>query len=206
MNKLIKLFILALIFTPFFAINAQVAVEICDDGDDNNNNTLIDSSDPSCSEFFPAEEEEEEDPTPTPSSGGGGGGGSVAGSSIDLTEDEGELLGASIDTTENSCTPLTSFLRRGQANSADQVQILQNFLNKDLGLNLPATGFFGPLTESAVNQFQAKYSAIVLRPWVNAGYMDTQTPTGYMYKTTRYMVNILQCPTVRFIFPDVSKG
>jgi hypothetical protein len=31
--------------------------------------------------------------------------------------------------------------------------------------DLPATGFFGPLTEKAVIKFQEKYAGEVLRPW-----------------------------------------
>jgi peptidoglycan hydrolase-like protein with peptidoglycan-binding domain len=55
---------------------------------------------------------------------------------------------------DQSATPLTSFtrtLRRGQ--TGQDVKTLQTWLN-EVGYPLPETGFFGPMTQSAVRRFQ----------------------------------------------------
>lgn len=111
-------------------------------------------------------------------------GGSVLGVS---TTTEGQVLGA-------SCSPiLTSYLGIGKPNPADQVIVLQNFLNGNLGISLPVTGFFGPLTFQAVKDFQTKYFSDILSPWVPYGLPSEHTPTGYVYKTTQWMVNHIAC-------------
>jgi peptidoglycan hydrolase-like protein with peptidoglycan-binding domain len=111
-------------------------------------------------------------------------GGSVLGVS---TTTEGQVLGA-------SCSPiLTSYLGIGKPNPTDQVIVLQNFLNGNLGIALPVTGFFGPLTFQAVKDFQTKYFAEILTPWVPYGLPTEHTPTGYVYKTTQWMINHIAC-------------
>jgi hypothetical protein len=103
------------------------------------------------------------------------------------TTTQGQVLGA-------SCSPiLTSYLRRGKTNPSDQVATLQNFLNGELGITLPVTGFFGPLTEQAVKDFQTKYFADILGPWVPFGLPNDHAATGYVYKTTLWMINHIAC-------------
>ncbi len=53
-------------------------------------------------------------------------------------------------------------LRYGDKGNA--VKSLQQFLNKELNLNLPVTGYFGVLTKNAVNKFQQKYADEILKP------------------------------------------
>ena len=143
------------------------------------------------------------------SSGGNGGGGSgqftgggsglhpaVLGAST-TTVPQGEVLGA-------TCNPiLTSYLREGRKNPVDQVEILQNFLNGNLGITLPITGFFGSATFKAVSAFQTKYGSSVLAPWVPFGLHSATDPTGYVYKTTKYEINYLACPTNGALTPSL---
>jgi uncharacterized repeat protein (TIGR01451 family) len=116
----------------------------------------------------------------------------------------GHVLGAST-TKENSCGAyLTSYLRIGKKNPVDQVKKLQTFLNSYLGLHLEVTGFFGPQTLAAVNQFQIKEGQNVLGPWVKAGLHDSATdPTGYVYKTTQRWINHIMCDTLNLPVPKL---
>jgi peptidoglycan hydrolase-like protein with peptidoglycan-binding domain len=51
-------------------------------------------------------------------------------------------------------------------------------LNEELELNLPITGYFGPLTLFAVREFQEKYSDEILGPW------NLNQATGIIFTTT----------------------
>lgn len=149
------------------------------------------------------EEEEEEDEddspstpssTPPPSGGGnpnfasfgGGFGGSVLGASTG-----GSVLGASCGLY------MDKFMRIGKKNDVEQVKKLQIFLNKELGLSIPVTGFFGPMTEAAVKQFQLKYAAQILTPW------GITVPTGIVYQTTLRQINLLECPELALQLPPL---
>lgn len=135
------------------------------------------------------------DPNPTPavlgaesfSNGGGGGGGGSSNS-------QGSVLGASTD----SCDALLmTYLSEGTTNSADEVTKLQGFLNENLGITLPVTGIFGSQTNAAVRQFQTKYWEDILKPWFavpGSGITSKDTPSGYVYKTTKWKINDLYCP------------
>jgi hypothetical protein len=112
------------------------------------------------------------------------------------------VLGAA--TSTEACSPiLTSYLRIGHSNPSSQVLILQAFLNKELGLSLPVTGFFGPMTEKAVEAFQAKYFSDVLAPWVPHGLASDHTTTGYVYKTTMRKINLVACSTLDIPAPSL---
>jgi hypothetical protein len=132
-----------------------------------------------------------------------GTGGSQIGSAqavIQLTGG-GQVLGAS-----SSCgIYLTSYIHpvRTDLNYMDQVRKLQTFLNGNLGTNLPVTGYYGSATIAAVNQFQVKYGAEVLAPWVQYGLPNASTPTGYVYKTTQRWINMLMCPPLGLPIPQL---
>ena len=82
----------------------------------------------------------------------------------------------------------------GQANDVEQVKALQEFLNKELGISLPVTGYFGELTTKAVIDFQLKYKDDVLKPWVEADLLDSEEEaTGFVYITTAHMINSIAC-------------
>jgi peptidoglycan hydrolase-like protein with peptidoglycan-binding domain len=91
----------------------------------------------------------------------------------------------------------------GGQNDAEEVRRLQEFLNTEIGAGLPVTGFFGPMTEAAVNAFQLKYSEDVLAPWVPYGLPSAQTPTGYVYKTTQTKINNIFCPSLNLSVPPL---
>lgn len=107
----------------------------------------------------------------------------------------GEVLGATTD--DAVCgTMIGSFLRRGMNNNPEEVKKLQAFLNKELSLTIPLTGFFGPITENAVKQFQIKYKDQILAPWVAIGGLPNDTAaTGYVFKTTLFVINKIICST-----------
>lgn len=118
--------------------------------------------------------------------------GSSSGQRIGIPSSHGQVLGA--ETGPTSCVPpLTSYLRQGKSNDSAQVKALQTFLNKELGLNIPVTGYFGPITTQAVNQFQLKYVKDVLTPWVPFGFSDKKA-TGWVYKLTEWKINSISCP------------
>ncbi len=141
-------------------------------------------------------------------------GGGVPQTSFWSSGSNGEVLGESTTTGEvlgEACgVYMDKFLRFGSSwNDTDQTKKLQAFLNKWMGANLPITGFFGPLTSAAVKAFQAKYADDILKPW------GITAPTGLVYFTTLYEMNLLECPSLTLSLPplvvwsqntDVSKG
>lgn len=112
----------------------------------------------------------------------GGGGGSSG----------GQVLGAS------TCSPLlNSYLHKDWKNDPTEVSKLQDFLNAELGLTLPVNGIFDGTTEEAVKAFQKKYWELVLKPWFGlpaSGISGEDTPTGFVYQTTRWEINNIFCP------------
>jgi hypothetical protein len=155
-----------------------------------------------------------------PNTTGGGGGGGGGGSSF--INPPGQVLGAATGPSDclpgdfysrstgqlcpvnNTCPEyLTSYLHIGRPNPADQVVKLQTFLNTFQKSGLPTTGFFGKLTFAAVKAFQASQAEHIRNPWTFAGLPipDGQWPTGYVYKTTRWWINTLNCPAGQGNFP-----
>lgn len=131
------------------------------------------------------------DPAPT-GGGGGGGDGSSRRNGSGTTPSIGEVLGAS------TCSPLlSSYLKFGNENDTSEVAKLQEFLNKQLGLTLPITGIFDSATLEAVKTFQKTYWMAILQPWFGipgSGITTADAATGYVYLTTRWMINTLWCP------------
>ncbi len=131
---------------------------------------------------------------------GGGGNGPIAGSFGVLVSAPasagGEVLGASTSTVPTtptsgpSCSALlTKYMGIGRHNDPAQVTLLQEFLNSQ-GYSVPVTGFFGPMTEAAVEKFQLAHLTSVLNPW------GISAATGYVYKTTLHTINSIACPTL----------
>jgi uncharacterized repeat protein (TIGR01451 family) len=166
-------------------------------------------------------------PTIGVSSGGGGGGGGGSNGNgngngnvpppflVTTTSTGGQVLGASTSTVSTSTTGqvlgasidcgvyLNKYLKHGKNNNIGQVVKLQEFLDGNLGLNLPATGFFGQKTFTAVEQFQTKYSSDVLAPWTAAGLASNNNPSGYVYKLTQWKINSLACPALDLPQPHI---
>lgn len=151
-----------------------------------------------------------QDPPAQPAGGNSGGGSSSnqnSGSSQTSTiknkkSSTGQVLGVSTTVVKQASStatsasvprpsvclvPPTSALGRGKANSREQVLLLQAFLNGEFGLNIPLTGFFGPITELAVKIFQLTHYADVLAP---AG---LNAPTGFVGKYTLTKMATLAC-------------
>lgn len=149
-------------------------------------------------------------PTPPPSGGGGGGNGPIGGSGFAPSipsqggggSPAGQVLGASLELPE-SCTPyLGEYIKLGRKNNSSEVKKLQTFLNS-LGENLPVTGFYGPLSFAAVKHFQVKEAKEILTPWqLQTGSVD-KAGTGYVYKTTKRWINLLNCPELNLPMPQL---
>jgi hypothetical protein len=182
--------------SPFFPEVTPVenTSELCHDSIDNDGDFLVDASDPDCTPFFvQATSTPKTETTPPPDDrlnpnaatavSGGGGFSLPTGPAV---------LGASTsdETSGPSCSLyLNSYMRIGMNNDVSDVKKLQEYLNKELGLSLPITGFFGTQTDAAVKQLQAKYSDEIMKPWVDAGLETSVAPTGYVYKTTLWFIN-----------------
>jgi hypothetical protein len=107
----------------------------------------------------------------------------------------GEVLGES---TASCVATITEYMRMGQTNNPEQVKLLQEFLNTELGLELEVSGEFDRPTLDAVKEFQIKYSEEVLTPW---GIFDS---TGYAYKTTLRMIQMIMCPGTDIPMPELN--
>jgi uncharacterized repeat protein (TIGR01451 family) len=119
----------------------------------------------------------------------------------------GQVLGASTSTGQvlgASCgLYLTSYIHpnRQNLNDSTEVKKLQTFLNQNLGINLPVTGYYGSSTIAAVDQFQVKYHNEVLTPWVSLGLPTPFTPTNYVYQSTQRWINLIMCPSLNLPLP-----
>lgn len=121
--------------------------------------------------------------------------------STNQSSSDGEVLGA----FTGSCPYLTTYMRMGQANDTEEVKKLQQFLNDNLSISLPVTGYFGEMTDKAVRDFQLKYSDAALLPWVEAGLLaNDETSTGYVYKTTLHTINKIVCPDMDVALPVLN--
>jgi len=139
-----------------------------------------------------------------PSTSSSNGVGVVAGASTENTSENssqepvGQVLG------ESTCSAiyLNDFLAFGKKNSPDQVKLLQIFLNEELGLNLAIDGKFGQQTKKAVIAFQEKYASEILTPWSPFG-LKSGKGTGYVYKTTKWKINMLKCSDLKLEVPQL---
>ena len=137
---------------------------------------------------------------------GGGNGGGGAGAPA------GEVLGEATSTPDLPLPPacaanpyLRDFLKMGKKNDADQVKLLQSFLNDKAGASLPVSGIFGTLTKKAVKKFQKDNHAMILQPWIDAGFKgNINDGTGYVYKTTKRAINMMMCEAVTVPMPDLT--
>ena len=95
-------------------------------------------------------------------------------SSLTALPSTAKVLGASTDTPQ--CIQLVQNLHRGMESS--QVTLLQNFLHEQGFLEVPATGFYGDKTVSAVNNYQTSNSI---------------KQTGMVYELTRDSIAKQSC-------------
>lgn len=124
----------------------------------------------------------------TGGSGGGGGGGGYLFVATTTATSTGETLGAATTTPALSCdTYLTTFIKFGAQNDAEQVKRLQHVLKNFEGATVEENGVYDQATLAAVHAFQTKYWTEILAPW------DIKASTGYVYLTTRKKVNEIYC-------------
>lgn len=123
------------------------------------------------------------------------GGGSVLGASF---APKGQVLGASCSLY------LLDYLHKDNPNNAPyEVMKLQAFLNTFMNSNLLINGTFDALTFEAVKKFQNLYSNDILKPWVDAGLINSPEATGYVYITTKHKINMMMCPELGLIMPPL---
>ena len=146
-------------------------------------------------------------PTPTPPPSGGGGNGPIVGllggggGNGPITP-QGQVLGATTELPAGCTAYLNEYIKLGRKNNTDEVKKLQAFLNS-LGEKLPVTGFYGALSYAAVKNFQVKAAEQILNPWISATGNVDKTGTGYVYKTTKRWINLLNCPTLNLPMPQL---
>jgi|GEM_PF-4062802 len=101
------------------------------------------------------------------------------------------------EATTSYCPLLTDFMQMGATNDPRQVMRLQAFLHvlRDTfgGSENPITGTFGVVTDANVKAFQSHYADEILNPWVEQGFMSSNAPTGFVYKTTLWKINDMIC-------------
>ncbi|TSC81728.1 MAG: hypothetical protein G01um101420_833, partial [Parcubacteria group bacterium Gr01-1014_20] len=130
---------------------------------------------------------------------------SVSGSDIGAAQDSIQLVvGQVLGVSTNCGAYLTDYIRLGWANNPNEVKKLQIFLNGNLGITLPVTGNYDQQDFDAVQQFQIKYHSEVLAPWVPLGLPTEMTPTGFVYQTTKWWINELQCETLNLSMPSLN--
>ncbi len=141
---------------------------------------------------------------------GGGGGGSGSGSGSGSGGGNGPIVGSlggffggqvlGISTTSNSvgqgnttqyganCSQyLTSFIKPGARNDAEQVKRLQYVLGTLEHLTVGTAGVYDAQTIAATKVFQLRYANRILAPW------GLSQPTGNVFLTTRRVVNEIYC-------------
>lgn len=122
---------------------------------------------------------------------------------------EGIVLGESVTRGEEGivagayCEPyLYEYIKYGADNNPVEVKKLQSFLNEYLGISLALSGVYDEQTYNAVKQFQLLMKYDILAPWVDNGCLPAEDiATGYVYRTTKWAINNMFCPTPR---PDIS--
>ena len=90
--------------------------------------------------------------------------------------------------TTIGCNQILNNLRYGM--KSNEVRCLQEFLRSQGTEIYPeglVTGYFGPLTFSAVKRFQQKYWQEILSPWG----LNQNQPTGFVGSTTRAKINTM---------------
>jgi hypothetical protein len=161
----------------------------CTNPQASNYNSLANTDDGSCN---------------TGTNGGGTGG---------ETPPAGEVAGASIVTEPELALPpacaanpyLRDYMKMGRKNDVEQVKLLQAFLNEYAGANLPVSGIFGPATKRAVKKLQKDNHAVIIQPWIDAGFSarSIKEGTGIVYKTTKYFINKTKCDAMTDAMPDL---
>lgn len=122
----------------------------------------------------------------------------------------GVVLGESATADQNeelpaSCSEyLHSYIKYGGKNDSADVTRLQAFLNKYLGAKLVVNGEYNKETYEATKAFQVKEAGQVLSPWKSTKGGINDDGTGYVYKTTKRWINMLNCPELNIPMPTLK--
>ncbi|MEK7569731.1 MAG: peptidoglycan-binding domain-containing protein [Patescibacteria group bacterium] len=167
----------------------------CSDGNDNEGDSEIDEADPGCHtdedannpDSYDPSDDDETDSGDIPQGGGGGDDNDNAAAP--------QVLGAATDI----CNWTSTYMRRNWRGNvpADVMKVQNDLLNAHQGNTLVVDGIYGPLTEAAVNAFQARYAAEILAPW------NISSPTGIFYLSSLHQAQKLLCPTVEDSLPPL---
>jgi hypothetical protein len=84
---------------------------------------------------------------------------------------------------ESQCPYFNTYQKKGSVNN--EVKLIQAFLTELGFYEGQLDSIYGPLTQAAIDRFQAAYAERVLDPW------GLTTPTGRWYQSTRNMANEL---------------
>lgn len=195
-----------------FELGPENTLERCMDGEDNDGDEDVDLGDSDCAShavIILPPETPATTTAPTPSISGGDWVGASFGSSGPSSSgfssglSAGTPVSSIVSTTTSTTTAVTTttrpvcvdsftkYMKRGSsANDVNEVKKLQDFLNQNLNINIPVTGFFGSLTQAGVIKFQLKYSNEILTPW------GLTNATGYFYRTSMTKANSLMCQSI----------
>ncbi len=181
----------------------------CSDGVDNDDSedSLVDENDPGChtnndleAPYIESDNSESNDSSENTPTGSSSGGRRSSGS-----RSSGNVPAVPTVLGESSCGEyLTSYIKIGKQNDTANVSRLQTFLNKHLGLNLRIDGIFGKNSFAAVKQFQLKHATEVLVPWVGVTLPNATEGTGWVYKTTKRWINMIECPELNLPMPTLT--
>lgn len=193
-------------FAPAPEVPTENTAEKCTDGIDNDGDFTTDLSDTDCVAFIPEAPTTPTTPTtptvtPGSQTGVSGTTGGFSSGFIGLPTGQ-SVLGATTGPTGATCNAvITEYMKMGNQNSASEVAKLQVVLNAFMGKKLAVNGTFDAATDAALREFQQVHSAEILTPWVKAGLMEKEVPTGYAYKTTLWYINNRLCGGNNFPMP-----
>ncbi len=86
-----------------------------------------------------------------------------------------------------SCNELDTPIVYGS--SGERVKLIQAFLNKEIGVNMPITGYFGAETKEVTQAFQSKYESEIMTP------LGLYNGTGNFYSLSLNKVkSLVGCP------------
>jgi hypothetical protein len=154
-------------------------------------NVVVETDDKITTYDFEPEDTDTSDDSPSVSfTSGSSAGGSTSGGSTG----GGEVLGASIGLSDSCSGPyINSYIGlNGIADNPIDVLLLQVFLMLK-GYDVSMTGTYDQQTRDAVSTFQLDNQSDILSPWSAFG-LGPVSPTGVVYKTTKWKINNLVCP------------
>lgn len=97
---------------------------------------------------------------------------------------------------------IEGFIKLGGQNNIVDVFVLQKLLNDHMGENLKLDGTYDADDYEAVKRFQARYYQDIISPWHT--YIPGMGTTGYVFRTTKWKINTILCPSADIPLPVVD--